>query len=209
MATAKLYNQAGEEKGDVKLTPEIFAVEIKPELVHQAVVAQMANARVVFADTKDKSEVRGGGRKPWKQKGTGRARHGSIRSPLWRGGGVTFGPSTDRNYSKNLNKKMKKKALYMALSDKANETQIMVVDKLDVPEIKTKTMVEFLKNIKAEKRVMVVGEKMDITIAKSVRNLPKVQYIAADSLSVLEVIKANKIVFLKPALTVLDKQVKK
>ena len=97
----------------------------------------------------------------------------------------------------------------MALSDKANETQIMVVDKLDVPEIKTKTMVEFLKNIKAEKRVMVVGEKMDITIAKSVRNLPKVQYIAADSLSVLEVIKANKIVFLKPALTVLDKQVKK
>ena len=106
MVKTKLYNLKGEENGDIKLNPEIFDVQVTPELIHQTVVAQMANHRENIAKTKDRSEVRGGGKKPWRQKGTGRARHGSSRSPIWKGGGVTFGPTANENYSKKLNKKM-------------------------------------------------------------------------------------------------------
>ncbi len=138
MPKVKYYNQQAEVLGEMELNPKIFDVKINPALVHQTVVAQMANMRQVLAHTKGRGEVRGGGKKPWRQKGTGRARHGSIRSPIWRGGGVTFGPTKERNFKKDINKKMKQKAMLMALSDKVSSKNLVILDKLTVDEFKTK-----------------------------------------------------------------------
>ena len=125
----KIYNQNAEAAGEMELSPKVFGVKVNHDLIHQAVVTQMANERQVIAHTKDRSEVRGGGRKPWAQKGTGRARHGSSRSPIWIGGGVTFGPRNDRNFKMRLNRKMKQNAMLMALSDKAAGDNFIVFDK--------------------------------------------------------------------------------
>jgi len=144
---ASLYNQEGEEIKKVDLPSEIFDIELNSDLVHQVVVAQMSNSRKVIAHTKDRSEKRGGGRKPWRQKGTGRARHGSIRSPIWRGGGVTFGPTKDRNFSKKINKKMKQGALLMTLSSKIKEDEFVLLDKIELTEGKTKLMNEMINNL--------------------------------------------------------------
>ncbi|MDD4900502.1 MAG: 50S ribosomal protein L4 [Patescibacteria group bacterium] len=134
----KIYNQQAEEKGEMELSAKIFGVPANAALVHQAVVAQMANMRKVLAHTLIRSEVRGGGKKPWAQKGTGRARHGSSRSPIWRGGGVTFGPRKDRNFKLRINKKMKQAAIFMALSDKVASNHFIVLDQLAMAEYKTK-----------------------------------------------------------------------
>jgi len=141
----QVYNRQGEKVEEVELNQAVFDIEVNEELVHQAVVAQMANKRKVLARTKDKSEVRGGGRKPWKQKGTGRARHGSSRSPLWIGGGVTFGPTKDRNFKKKINKKMKRKALFMCLSDRVKDKNLLLLDKLELNEAKTKELYKLLR----------------------------------------------------------------
>jgi large subunit ribosomal protein L4 len=133
-----IYNQKAEVVGEMNLADKVFGVAINSDLVHQAVVTQMANNRQVLAHTKDRSEVRGGGRKPWRQKGTGRARAGSNRSPIWTGGGVTFGPRKDRNFSKKINKKMRKKAIFMVLSDKVANGNFLVLDKLEMDGYKTK-----------------------------------------------------------------------
>lgn len=135
----KVYNQNAEEQGEMELLPKVFGVKINPALVHQAVVTQMANMRKVLAHTLTRSEVRGGGKKPWAQKGTGRARHGSSRSPIWRGGGITFGPRNDRNFKMRINKKMRQNAILMALSDKVAANNFTVLDKLEMAEYKTKT----------------------------------------------------------------------
>lgn len=148
----KIYNQKAEQVGDIKLSDKIFGVKINEGLVHQAVVAQMANMRQVLAHTKDRSEVRGGGRKPWRQKGTGRARAGSIRSPIWIGGGVTFGPRKTRNFKKKINKKMSQTATMMVLSDKVNNKKFTVLDKLEISEFKTKIFDKMLKEL--EKKVL-------------------------------------------------------
>ena len=152
MADTKLkydmYSQAGEKIKQVDLEPAIFGVELNNTLIHQAAVAQMSNARKVLAHTKDRSEVRGGGKKPWRQKGTGRARHGSNRSPIWIGGGVTFGPTKDRNFSKKINKKMKSKALLMCLSDRVNDKNLVLIDQLTIKDNKTKEFVNIIKNLK-------------------------------------------------------------
>jgi len=148
MAKATVYNQLGEKLKEVELNPKVFGLEIKPELIQQAVVSQQANRRQNLAHTKGRGEVRGGGRKPWRQKGTGRARHGSIRSPLWRGGGITFGPTKDQNYSLKINKKAKRKAILMSLSDKANNQKIILLDKLELDEAKTKKFFKILLNLK-------------------------------------------------------------
>lgn len=134
----KVYNQNAEAAGEIELSPKVFGMKVNNDLVHQAVVAQMANERQVIAHTKDRSEVRGGGKKPWRQKGTGRARHGSSRSPIWIGGGVTFGPRNDRNFKKRINKKMKQNAMLMVLSDKAAGNNFIILDKLEATEYKTK-----------------------------------------------------------------------
>ena len=141
----KLYNQKAEEVGEERLDEAIFGVKVNPVLVHQAVIAQKANSRSVLAHTKDRSQVRGGGRKPWRQKGTGRARAGSTRSPIWIGGGVTFGPIKARNFSQKINKKMKQKALLMALSDRVKHEKMVLVDKIKIDKIKTKKMAGILK----------------------------------------------------------------
>lgn len=147
MIKIKVYNQEGKEVGEEKLDPVVFGVEVKSELVHQAVVAQMAKTRAPIAHTKTRGEVRGGGRKPHQQKGTGRARAGSIRSPIWKGGGVIFGPRKDRVFAKKINKKAKHKALLMCLSDKVASGWMKVLDKLEIGEGKTRELVKVLKNL--------------------------------------------------------------
>jgi large subunit ribosomal protein L4 len=146
--TTQLYDQTGKEVKKIDLNPAVFGIEIKESVVHQVSVAQANNSRVAIAHTKTKGEVRGGGKKPWRQKGTGRARHGSSRSPLWVGGGVTFGPRSDRNFSEKVNKKMKTKALFMCLSNKVNSDWLILLDKLELAEGKTKEISEIIKQFK-------------------------------------------------------------
>ncbi len=204
MLKAKVYNQTGEDKGEVSLNPKVFEIPVKDELIHQAVVALLANRRQVLAHAKTRGEVRGGGRKPWKQKGTGRARHGSIRSPLWVGGGVTFGPTSDRNFSKKINKKMKTRALFMVLSEKALNKNVSVLEKLEIAEAKTKPIIELLKKIKLDKKVLLIIEKMDSKIARSVNNIPKITLISANSLNVYDVLNAKHLLVTKNALKTVE-----
>ena len=148
MKTVLVYNEKGEEVGKQELNPNIFAIKFNKDLIYQAVVTQLANKRLNLAHAKDRSEVKGGGRKHWRQKGTGRARQGTIRSPLWRHGGVTFGPLKDRNFSKKINKKQKRKALFMVLSDKATNDKIYCLDEFNNQEPKTKYILQILKSFK-------------------------------------------------------------
>lgn len=188
MATVKVYNEKGEATSDVTLTPVIFEVTVNPEVIHQVVVAMQANKRRNLAHTKTRAAVRGGGRKPWRQKGTGRARHGSSRSPIWIGGGVTFGPSKEQNFSKKINKKMRKKALFMALTDRVGSDAMKVVDVLPSGEFKTKNVATFLKTLNLEKSVLIVTDRFTKELVKSVSNLPQVDIIEARNLNVLDVI---------------------
>lgn len=144
---AKVYNQEGKEMGEIKLPESVFGVAWNDDMVHQVVTSQLANKRTNVAHTKDRSDVRGGGKKPWRQKGTGRARHGSIRSPLWRGGGVTFGPRKEKDYSKKINKKMKAKALFTILSRKLKDNEIIFVDSINFTEPKSKKAKEVISNL--------------------------------------------------------------
>jgi len=206
MAKAKIYNQEGQETGEQELVPEIFSCEINKALIHQVVVAQQANARRVYAHTKGRSEVRGGGRKPWRQKGTGRARHGSIRSPIWAGGGVTFGPTKKRNYSKNINKKMKRKALFMVLSDKASDQKIILLDKLTVKDGKTKEMTKIINSLpcKGKKAFLALPEK-SAEIVRSASNLKNIWVQNINSLNVVDLLKYTYLVMPVNALKQLEK----
>lgn len=197
-----VYNAAGEVVSQRTLVPEIFNVEVKEGLVHLAVVAQQANSRRVIADTKSRGEVRGGGKKPWKQKGTGRARHGSTRSPIWRGGGVTFGPRTDRNYSLKINKKAKKNALCMVLSDKAQQKNIILLDTDAFHAQKTKEALALLKKLplqfdaKRKKQfsvgcVLPAGSTVE---SRGFRNIPFAHVLPVNSLNIIDVLQAKKLV---------------
>jgi len=199
MVKAKLYNQKGEQKGDVELNPGLFEVRKREGLIKQAIVTILANRRQVIAHTKDRSEVRGGGKKPWKQKGTGRARHGSSRSPIWIGGGVTFGPTKERNFSKDMNKKMRRKALLMCLSDKALDEKVGVLETLEMSAPRTKEIKGLLSTINL-KNVLFVVESMDENVVKSVRNLEKVDIMTANSLNTFDVLKYKNILFTKGGL---------
>ena len=192
MLKTKTYNSEGKESGEMELPERIFGVKLVDDLVHQAVVAQMANSRKVLADTKDKGEVRGGGRKPWKQKGTGRARHGSSRSPIWKGGGVTFGPTTDRNFSKRINKKMKMKALFMVLSGKLKDKEIVVVDDLKLEKTSTKAMKNVFGKLPVKGKVLLSLDKSSKNILNSIKNISEVSVISSDSLNIIDLLK-NKI----------------
>ena len=154
----------------------------------------MANARQVLADTKDKGEVRGGGRKPWKQKGTGRARHGSSRSPLWKGGGVTFGPTSDRNFSKMINKKMKTKALLMVLSSKLKDNELVVVENIKLEKASTKKMKDILGKLPLSGKVLISMDKKNDSVFNSVKNIPSVSMLASDSLNVVDLLKNKMLV---------------
>jgi len=195
MSKAKVYNLKGEVVGEQELNPALFSVEINPLVVQQVLVAQQANKRRPWAHTKTRPEVRGGGRKPWKQKGTGNARHGSIRSPLWRGGGVTFGPRKERNYTKAVNKKMKQSALRMVLSDRAALEQIVLVDSLELPEVKTKQVVQALEKLPRKGyKTLFVTDNAPKNLVLSSKNLQDVKTVSANSLNVQDLLDYRTIV---------------
>lgn len=197
---ADVYNTQGEIVGTHALSSTIFGVPMKEGLVHLAVVSQQAAARKGTASTKTKGEVRGGGKKPWKQKGTGRARHGSIRSPLWRGGGIVFGPRPDRNYDLKMNKKAKRKALSMVLSQRAQGKNIILLDILALSEPKTKYALALLKKLtpafgeNKKKQIGFVLTKEDTPLRRSFRNIPYVKLVSLESLNIIDVLKCSKLV---------------
>lgn len=199
-----VFNQKGEEVGTTTLLKEIFEVKMNSDLVHQVVVAQMANRRRVIAHTKGRGEVRGGGRKPWRQKGTGRARAGSIRSPLWRGGGVTFGPIKEKVFKKKVPKKMKRKALFMVLSEKAKNNLLIVLDDLKLEKAKTKMMKEVLSKFPSwGKTTLLVLPKMDKNLILAARNLPKVKTIQAKDLNCLDLLSFKYLLLPKDSIKVI------
>jgi len=169
------------------LDKEIFEVPMNDSLVHQIVTSQMSNRRQVLAHTKTRAEVSGSGKKPWRQKGTGKARHGSIRSPLWIGGGVTFGPRNERNFKKDVPKKMKRKALFMVLSDKLKSDSLIIVDSFDIAEIKTKTFEEMISKLELKGSILIALEELNDNIIKSARNIQKVDTIQAKDLNCLDI----------------------
>ncbi len=207
MTDIKIYNQSGKEIKSATLSVQVFGVEVKPALVAEVAVALSANQRQPLAHTKGRSEVRGGGRKPWKQKGTGRARHGSIRSPLWIGGGVTFGPTNNQNFTKKINKKVKAQAIRMVLTDRAKQNNLIIFDDLKFSDIKTKAVADWLQ-IKplANKKVLLVLERFDKNIDRSARNLPQVQVTTLDSLNLLSLLAYPYLVMTE---STLEKLVKK
>ncbi len=189
MKSAKVYSLDGQIVKEMELPLEVFDKKVNPDLIHQALVAHFANHRQVLAHTKERAEVRGGGRKPWRQKHTGRARHGSIRSPLWRGGGITFGPLKSRNFSVKINKKMKRKALCMALTDKLEAQNLIFVEDFKIDKVKTKKVVEILKALGIEnKRVLIILPEKDEKIYLSIRNIDKLSSISADHLNIKDVL---------------------
>ena len=199
------YNQQGKITGKTELPKEIFEVKMNQDLVHQIVVSQMANKRQVSAYTKTKGEVRGGGRKPWRQKGTGRARAGSRRSPIWRGGGITFGPTKDRNFKKIIPQKMRRKALFMVLSGKAKDNELIVLDELKLEKAKTKEFAEIINNqlsIKSES-VLIALSKMDENIIRATRNLPKIATIPAKDLNCLDILSYKYLMLPKQAIKII------
>ena len=193
MIKVDVYNQQGKIVDTKKLDSDIFEKEINNDLVHQVVVSLLSNIRHPFAHTKTRSDKRGGGRKPWRQKGTGRARAGTIRSPLWRGGGVTFGPTKERNYQKKINKKLRKKVFLMCLTDKAKEKNIYVLDKIDLQEIKTKDFFNILSKLKIEqnKKILFSLDDKNIKTIKSARNIKNIKTIKITSLNRLYILKSD------------------
>ena len=204
-----VYNQQGEKIEEILLPKEIFDVKFNSDLVHQVVVSQTANRRRVIAHTKDRGEVRGGGRKPWRQKGTGRARHGSIRSPIWRGGGVTFGPTKQRVFKKEIPKKMRKKALFMVLSAKKKNESVILLDKLELKKAKTKEAAEMIKVLRSkietfkQGSILVILPEMDKNIILSFRNIPKIKTIQAKDLNCLDILTYKYLIILKEAIKVI------
>ena len=203
MANVSDYNMEGKEVGTVELNDAVFGVEVNEHLVHMAVVQQLANNRQGTQKAKTRGEVSGGGRKPWRQKGTGHARQGSTRSPQWKGGGVVFAP-VPRDYSFKMNKKEKRAALKSVLSDKVAGGKLVVLDELKFDEIKTKKFKAVMDNLKVEDRALVVlGEKDDVVI-KSANNLPFVQTALPGTINVYDILKAGTLILTKDAVTKIE-----
>ena len=202
MANVAVYNMEGKEVDKIELNDSIFGVEINEHLVHMAVLQQLANKRQGTQKAKTRSEVRGGGRKPWRQKGTGHARQGSTRSPQWTGGGVVFAP-TPRDYSFKLNKKEKRAALKSALTSRVVENKFVVVDELKLDEIKTKKFVEVLKNLNVEKALVVLND-MDEKVIASAANIPTVKTTQTNELNVFDVLKYDTVVVTKAAVATIE-----
>lgn len=204
MAKVTMYNQEGTAVGELELDATLFEVKLNPALVHQAVVAQQANARQVIAHTKGRGEVRGGGKKPWKQKGTGRARHGSSRSPIWVGGGITFGPTNKRNFTKKLNRTSKRAAIAMSLSDKVQNNKFVAVDSLTLVHIKTKAVAGMLSKLPMNgKKTLIVVEPENRSVFRVTRNMPLVSAISAKSLNIVDVLANDCVVASKDAVAAL------
>ncbi|MDP2927118.1 MAG: 50S ribosomal protein L4 [bacterium] len=207
----KVYNQSGEETGKTLLPKAIFEVKVNSDLLHQVVRSQMANQRQGTAHTKTRSEVRGGGKKPWRQKGTGRARHASIRSPLWRGGGVTFGPTKDKVYKQKINRKMARKALLMTLSGKAKEQELVVLDGLKVEEAKTREMAKMIQGLRSKVASLKKGSLLfilpykDEKIIRATHNLSDVETIEARNINALKILSFKNLIMTKETISSLKK----
>ncbi|OES45953.1 50S ribosomal protein L4 [Domibacillus iocasae] len=198
MAKVKVLNQTGSEVGDIELNDAVFGIEPNEHVVFEAVVMQRASLRQGNHKVKNRSEVRGGGRKPWKQKGTGRARQGSIRSPQWRGGGVVFGP-TPRSYSYKLPKKVRRLALKSALSSKVQEQNILVLEALSFDAPKTKEFIAVLKNLSVDSKALIVTDTVNEFVALSARNIPGVTVVEASGINILDLLGHDKLIMTKAA----------
>ncbi len=203
-----IYNQQNQKIGETDLSDKIFAAKWNPSLVHQALKAQLAQGHGYFAHAKDRSEVRGGGKKPWKQKGTGRARHGSIRSPIWKGGGVTFGPNKNRNFSEKINRKMKRLAVFSVLSKKIKDNEFKVIDDFNTDLKKTSDWNKILKAIADLKSKTIVISAASNNIHRLVSNIKNVDAISSKSLSVYDLLRAKNIIIEKSAITEIEKHYK-
>ena len=202
MAKVSVYNIEGKEVDTIELNDAVFGVEVNEHLVHMAVVNQLANNRQGTQKAKTRSEVSGGGRKPWRQKGTGHARQGSTRAPQWTHGGVVFAP-VPRDYSFKLNKKEKRAALKSALTSRVAENKFIVLDELKLDEIKTKKFVEVMKNLKVEKALVVLND-MDVNVIKSADNVPTVKTAQTNELNVFDVLKYDTVVVTKDAVKTIE-----
>ncbi len=205
----KIYNQIGKESGKITLPEGVFGLPWNGDLVHQVVVSMQSNARTPVAHTKDRSEVSGGGKKPWRQKGTGRARHGSNRSPIWIGGGVTHGPRNDKNFAKKINKKMRAKALYTVLSGKLRDGEVLFVDKMETSEIKTKKAKEMLNSLgsvegfdglatKKKNAAYITFTQKDENTEKSFKNFGNVALNTIENMNILDVLNHKYLVITDP-----------
>jgi large subunit ribosomal protein L4 len=208
----KIYNQQADSVSEQEVSSKVFALKISQDLIHQAMVAQMSNERQVLAHTKTKGEVSGGGRKPWKQKGTGRARAGSSRSPIWIGGGVIFGPTKDRNFKKKINRKMKQKALCMAISDRTASGQLAVIDKFEISDFKTKIFDKIItgfeqkvfgknelkgaQKTKADKHrsILLLNDQREDKIVNSARNLAGLTILNYENINLLDILKHKQLI---------------
>ena len=202
MANVAVYNIEGKEVGTMELNDAVFGVEVNEHLVHMAVVNQLANKRQGTQKAKTRSEVSGGGRKPWRQKGTGHARQGSTRSPQWTGGGMVFAP-TPRDYTITLNKKEKRAALKSALTSRVNDNKFVVVDELKFEEIKTKNFKNVMNNLNVSKALVVLAEN-DQNVVLSARNIPEVRTSLVNTLSVYDILKYNTVVATKAAVASIE-----
>ena len=202
MANVAVYNMEGKEVGSLELNDAVFGVEVNEHLVHMAVLQQLANNRQGTQKAKTRSEVRGGGRKPWRQKGTGHARQGSTRAPQWTGGGVVFAP-VPRDYSFKLNKKEKRAALKSALTSRVQENKLIVVDELKFDEIKTKNFKQVMDNLKVVKGLVVINEN-DKNVVMSAKNLAKVNTTLTSTLNVYDIMKAGTVVLTKDAVKAIE-----
>ncbi len=202
MANVSVYNMEGKEVGTIELNDAVFGVEVNEHLVHMAVVAQLANKRQGTQKAKTRSEVSGGGRKPWRQKGTGHARQGSTRSPQWTGGGIVFAP-TPRDYTITLNKKEKRAALKSALTSRVNENKFVVVDELKFDEVKTKNFKAVMNNLKVSKALVVLADNDQNTVL-SARNIPEVKTSLVNTINVFDILKYNTVVATKAAVASIE-----
>ncbi|MCR8846710.1 50S ribosomal protein L4 [Paenibacillus sp. SC116] len=200
MPKVAVFNISGAQVGEIELADSVFGIEPNKHVLHDAVVMQLASMRQGTHKVKGRSEVRGGGRKPWKQKGTGRARQGSIRAPQWKGGGVVFGP-TPRSYAYKLPKKVRRLAIKSALSSKVLENQIIVLDELAFNAPKTKEFKALLNNLKVDRKALVVLPEYSDNVALSARNIPSVKLVAADGVNVYDVLRHQKLILTKDAVS--------
>ena len=202
MANVAVYNMEGKEVGKLDLNDAVFGVEVNEHLVHMAVLQQLANNRQGTQKAKTRSEVRGGGRKPWRQKGTGHARQGSTRAPQWTGGGVVFAP-VPRDYAFKINKKEKKAALKSALTSRVQENKLIVVDELKLDEIKTKQFAQVMKNLNVDKALVVINDN-DQNIVMSAKNIPTVKVAQTNTINVFDILKYSTVVVTKAAVATIE-----
>lgn len=208
MAKISVYNLQGEKTEDIELDDSVFGLSKNDDLIHQVYVSLAANKRQVLADTKTRGERAGSGIKPWKQKGTGRARVGSVRTPLWKKGGVVFGPRSDRNFKKKINKKMNAKAIALTLSGKLKDGEMKVIDKLELEKRKTKEMNKAINNLGLKGRILMVFSDNEKNMTLASRNLPKVRNISVKQINVLEMLDNKNLVLSKESAKYLEEKYK-